>query len=240
MAVSITNLTASADAADASSYNTASITPTSNNLVLLSVSTRTGISTTPNQPTASGCGLTWVVINSVVYDTESTSRRRLTLFRALGASPSTGAITVDFAGQTQTQMQWCVDQASGVDTSGTNGSGAIVQSATQQIIESDPSATTIVATLAAFGSSANGTYGCFANEDISWTPVAGSGFTLLSDNNVAGTDGHTTEWRATNDTTVDITFGSQTGVGAIGIEIRAEVIMFETFTGYINGGSGWF
>lgn len=223
MAISITNLTAGADASDLTSYNTASITPTANNLVLLSVSTRTGISASPNQPTATGCGLTWVVINSVVYDTESTSRRRLTLFRAMGASPSTGAITVDFGGQTQTQMQWCVDQASGIDTSGTNGSGAVVQSATQRIIESDPSETTIVATLAAFGSTDNGTYGCFANEDVSWTPVAGSGFTLLSDNNTAGTDGHATEWRATNDTTVDITFGSQTGVGAIGAEIKAAV-----------------
>lgn len=238
MAVAATNLTSGESTSGASSYATASITATANQLVLLSCSTRTGISTDPNQPTASGGGLTWVVVNSTVYDDDSASRRRITLFRALGASPSAGAITIDYAGQAQTEQEWSINQFSGVDTSGTNGSGAIVQSATARATDSGGLVTSLTVTLSAFGSSNNATFGCFANADSSWTRSVGSGFTSLSDSTTAGINGHLTEWKSTNDTSVDITFSSQSGVGGVAVEIKAEVVSGSTYPGYIGG--GWF
>jgi len=234
MAVAITNLTSGESTSGASSYATGSITATANQLVLLSCSTRTGISADPNTPTASGGGLTWVLVATDVYDNDSSSRRRLTLFRAMGPSPSAGAITIDYAGQAQTEQEWSINQCSGVDTSGANGAGAVVQSATNHILDSGSAGTSLSVTLAAFASTANATFGAFANEDSSWTPVVGSGFTALTDANTAGINGHFTEWKATNDTGVDITFGSQTGIAGIAIEIRAEVIMFDTARSFMT------
>jgi hypothetical protein len=109
---------------DATSIATASISPTGDNLILAAVSSTTA-SGYPNVPTASGNGLTWVRVNRNpgIYGTN----KRLTLFRAMGASPSSGAITFDFGGQTQTDFAWSVVEYPGVDTSGANGAGAIGQ-----------------------------------------------------------------------------------------------------------------
>lgn len=213
MAVVGSNLTNNVSETDANSYATASVTPTANNLILLTVVNRSGDSVN-TKPTATGNGLTWVEIASVNFDIVGTSRRTVTVFRAMGASPSAGAITIDFAGVTQTDCLWSVDQFSGTDTSGTNGSGAIVQSAT--VIESDGS--TLV-TLAAFGSADNATFGAFGDSSALVMTV-GSGFTQLGRKNSTNSAGIITEWRADNDTSVDAT-GSAVDAGGIGIEIKA-------------------
>src|SRR5438045_278206 len=127
MAVATTNIT-SGNTTNATSAATTSITPVANRLYLMNVISRTAITTDPNQPTATGAGLTWVVEKSVVYDNTGASRKRLTVFRALGPSPSAGALTIDFGAQTQTNIAWIIDEFTGADTSGTNGSGAVVQS----------------------------------------------------------------------------------------------------------------
>ena len=80
------SLTSGSSATDATSYATASITPTANKLVLLAVFNRVAAGTA-NAPTATGCGLTWV---QVATSLGTTALRRLTLFRALGSAPSAG------------------------------------------------------------------------------------------------------------------------------------------------------
>jgi hypothetical protein len=106
MAVAASNITSGRDTDGNSTATTASVTPVANRLYLLTVTSRTNITTDPNIPTVTGNSLTWVSINSVVYDTTGASRRRVTLFRALGASPSSGTISVDFGGQNQTHVSW--------------------------------------------------------------------------------------------------------------------------------------
>ena len=228
---SITNLTSGESTSGATSYATASISATANQLVLLSASTRTGITADPNEPTASGGGLTWVVVGSTVYDDDSSSRRRITLFRALGASPSAGAITIDYAGQSQTEQEWSINQVSNVDTSGTNGSGAIVQSATNRATDSGGLVTSLTVTLpSTFEDTSNVAFGCFANADSSWTRDVGSGFTSLSDSTTALINGHLTEWKNSNDTTVDITFSSQSGVGGVAVEIKSSPPLIDAYS----------
>lgn len=219
MAVSIANITSGFDEDGGSSSTTASYTPTANKLQLLTVASRTGISTDPNQPTVTGDGLTWVVINSIVYDTSSSSRRRVTLFRALGSSPSAGVLTIDFGGQAQTDVTWIVDETTGMDTSGTDGSGAIVQSVTGK--DESGTATSLTITLAAFGSTDNATYGSFG-WDGSPTQTAGTGFTEIDEQHDSVSDvACGTEFRADNDTSVDASYSSAVLVGGIAIEIKA-------------------
>lgn len=217
MAVSATNLTNGADAVDGTVFNTASITPTANNLVFLTFLSRRGDSVNPADPTVTGNGLTWVNIGSINYDTTSTSRRTLTLFRAMGSSPSTGAVQIT-APATLTSCVWSVDQFSGVDTTGTNGSGAVVQVVTN----STASGTSLTVTLAAFSDANNATFGAFGNSDQIFSSTAGTGFTKLGDNGDADTSSRcTTEFKNSNDTSVDMSFSSATELGGIAVEIKA-------------------
>lgn len=220
--VVVTNILSNTSAVGGSSYATASWTPIANRLYLASVTTRTGITADPTIPTASGNGLTWVAIDSVVYDDSSSSRRRVTLFRAMGASPTTGALTFDEAGQAQTDAGWSIEEVTGMDTSGTNGSGAIVQSATA--VDVIGRSTALVITLAAFGSANNSAYGVFGYTTAGGAITIGSGFTQLADKVLGASSTRlTTEWRPTSDTTVDLTPDGVMQIGGIAVEIKAAV-----------------
>ena len=218
-AVSITNLTSGQDIDGGSGSVTASVSPTSNALQLLQINSKTGISVDPNQPTVTGNGLTWVAINSIVYDTTSSSRRRITLFRALGASPSSETIAIDFGGQNQTDVLWSLEEATGIDTSGTNGSGAIVQSATNK--DETITTATLTVTLGAFSDINNATFGAFANYGSPTGVTAGAGFTLLGNIEDSLNALHSSdEWKTANDTGVDLTFDQNSQMGGIAIEIK--------------------
>lgn len=199
MAIVASNLTSGASESSVTSVNTASITPTANCLVLVRVNSRTGITATPNTPTITGCGLTWVTIGTPIeYDTSGSSRRKITIIRALGASPSSGALTIDFGGQTQTSYTYSVDEFSGVDTSGTNGSGAIVQNLYAKD-ETPPTGLTI--TLSAFSSTNNATYGSFG-ESNGYSQTGGSGFTVLSNNTTTTSVSSGSDVTSFNDATI--------------------------------------
>jgi hypothetical protein len=106
-----------------SSYSTASRSPSANTLQLLGVVT-TAPAGDAVQPTVSGCGLTWVPVRQqlVVF-----TNVQITVFRAYGASPSTGALTIDFGGTNQSDCLWIWCEASDVDASQANGAAAIVK-----------------------------------------------------------------------------------------------------------------
>ncbi len=219
MAVSIINLDSAQTLPNASSQATNSISPAVNNLLIVSVMSRTVISTAPNQPTASGNNLTWVVVNTVNYDIQGSSRKRLTLFRAMGSNPSSGAITFDFGGQTQTDVCYSIEQASGIDTSGTNGSGAIIQSATNLSDQGGGGLFTV--NLVSFSNINNATFGVFTDDVGGSSATLGSGFSQLSQTNT--NQCFLAEWKSSNDTTVDATLptGSLANSGGIAIEIKS-------------------
>jgi hypothetical protein len=210
---------AAGSSTDANSYTTASITPTANRLQLAAVAA--GKSGTVTQPTLTGNGLTWTFVTRVDHDTSGTFAS-LFLFRAMGASPSAGTAAIAFGGVTHLACCWAFDEFSGVDTSGTDGSGAIVQSVGEA--ETDLGNTALV-TLAAFSSVDNGTYGCLANQ-VAASHTQGSGFTKLGDTSTpTPAIGLMTQWKAGNDTTVDaswVTTGEKSGI--IGVELKAAVV----------------
>lgn len=209
---------------DASSYNTASGSPTANCLQLLAVGSINGASANVPQPTVSGAGMTWVAIASSNYDTGGTNRARITLFRALSASPGSGALTISFSvppAQTQTNCEWSWIEFAGVDTSGTDGSGAIVQSNTNAA-----TATSLSVTLSAFADATNNVaYGCFhhqANE----TNTAGSGFSLTfgatsqTINGASRVASLGAEWQTGQDTGVDMSWTTSSLCGGVAVEVK--------------------
>lgn len=89
-------------------------TPVSDDLLLVGVA----LGDESIVPTASGNGLTFVEIANTI------SNKSVFLFRALGSSPSSGAITITASSNTDNILGIAI-RISGADTSGTNGSGAI-------------------------------------------------------------------------------------------------------------------
>ena len=211
-AITQASLTSGTDAVDNTIFTTASITPTANNLVIAVINNR---ATDPNadDPSLSGNGMTWVEITNVLW---SATNRRLTMLRAMGASPSAGAVTITF-NNTQTDCHWSIFEFAGVDTSGTNGSGAVVQSATN----TDNPITSLTVTLAAFGSATNGAASGFVHNaaeastpDTDWTEIHDLNGTAV---------GLETQWRATSDTTAAASWATSSRGAGIAIEIKEEV-----------------
>jgi len=181
--------------------------------------------TNPVDPAVSGNGLTWVKVGSVNYDASGTTdRATLFLFRSMGASPSSGAITIDWTTSvTLANAAWSLDEFDGVDTSGTNGSGAVIQPTTN----STTAATSLIVTLpGAFGDAVNNAaYGCFSHQNAEVT-TPGSGFAELADVNTASGGKSLcleTEWRLGQDLTVDASWVTSNRPGGIAVEIKAAV-----------------
>lgn len=210
--ITATNLTHSASSTAVTSAGTASVAPNANQLVVVTVSS--GVTSgTPNTPTVTGASGTWTQFATQLSNDGLT---RLTLFRDLNASPGSGALTIDFAGQSQTKfVQFSVDQFSSVDTSGTHGSGAIVQ--TVGANPASAATTGLTINLAALGNASNIAMGAVRNS-AAGSLILGSGFTELS--YTGDTNGVTVEdeW-AVNMTGVNWTWASQT-VASTGIALE--------------------
>lgn len=229
--ISGSNLTSGYDTDGNSTASTSSVSPSANKLLLLTVLSRTAITADPNQPTVTGNGLTWVAVDSLLWDTSSSSRKKTTVFRAMGSSPSTGAISIDFGGQNQTHVSWGLEEFTGIDTSGTNGSGAIVQTAKGFDDTTEQASFTV--TLGAFSNINNATFGAWGCGDDSSPTTAGEGFTKYSDVTISGAGDPrlTTEFKNSNDTSVDISWaGTVLEKGGIAIEIKALAPLIDAFS----------
>lgn len=234
-AVSCVVLTQDQSNVNATNFTTASISPGANRLILLiTAQSRNTISDCVNNDisTVTGNSLTWVSVNEQCFSTAGAPTQTVEIWRSMGASPSTGTLNFNVSGATQVNAAWAVIECDGVDTSGTNGSGAVVQSAINLV---EPG-TSLTVTLGAFGDAANATLGAFAiSDNVDITP--GSGFTQLAEQLVsdAGNDlGLHVEWKNVNDTSVDASFSS-IDAGGVAIEIKAAA----TVTDY-GGDVLWF
>jgi len=218
MTVEQSLLTSNFSNTDATSYNTASHTPTGNRLVLAAVLNSKAVDVT--LPTMAGNGITWVQLATVTFGTIASPDHRLTLFHGMVASPSAGVTTIDFAAAEQTACVWIISEFSGIDTSGTNGSGAVVQSATNNG-DGVTNADGLTVTLAAFGSAANATFGAFALRSTG-SIAEGTGFTEIAEATpTSPTQDLQTEWRVDNDTSVNAFPSATRDMGGIAIEIKA-------------------
>ena len=219
------HLTDGLSTTDATSYATSTITPGAYNFIKATFVSRTNITTNPNQPTLTGCGLTWNVVKSKVYDDSSTSRRRVTTFAAIGSSPSAGALTFDCGGQTQTTAMWTVDESIIINTTSTTYTDAIQQS--KDNADTAGSATSLTVTFDSTPSVSNITYGVFGFGAVTGGATPGSGFTEIFERTDTGGENGvaiTSLWKFGTDTTVDATISTTgTEIGGIAIEIKTTI-----------------
>jgi len=128
------------------SATSSSWTPGSNELCLCLIAFRGGNTPGNYAGSVTGNGLTWV---KVLEKDDTQNTVNLSVWRAMGASPSAGGVTVNFTVD-PTSCNFQIIRLSGVKTTGTNGSGAIGNTASADTGASDTTpATTSVTTSAA-------------------------------------------------------------------------------------------
>jgi Bacterial Ig-like domain (group 1)/Calcineurin-like phosphoesterase len=216
-AITHTLLTSGNDANNVKVYTTASIAPAPNTLITIAVATHQTTSAAP-LPTISGGGMaSWDVVGTVTFDTLGLPRKRVTIFRAMSAAPGSGPITIT-SSATLSNCQWIVSQWSGVETSGTNGSGAVVQTGSNAA----DAVTTLATPLTAFGNAANVAYGVFGINSNVVAINPGSGFTEIDEQPSTESTAADlfAEW-AVNRPTISATWPSK-NAGGLGVEIKAQ------------------
>ena len=211
-AISATDLTAGGVSGNPKSATTQSISPGANQLILAWVASTA--TPNPGYPALSGNGLTWVGVSTAVGN-------RISLFRAMGASPTAGPVTIDFGSSTQKSIAWSIVGFSGVDTSGTNGSGAVRQPASAFNAAAGPSGLTI--TLVSAIGSGNATAGGFQNDGAPAASISsGAGYTAFSEVYLSGPlSDLRTEWRADGNRVVDAVQSGSFPMAGTAVEIRA-------------------
>lgn len=207
------NLTAAGDSVDRDTYTTASVVLKTGRLYCLAVE-NSHLTSAPAVTSVTG-GATWVERATVQFNG---TLNRVSLWTCSPASDYAGTISIAFGTSSGvTGAVWALDEMSGVDTSSNDG---IVQTVT-----ATGSSTTPTATLAAFASTSNATYGIHGKA-ANATSTPGTGFTELSDTGT-GTPAQSisTEWRVDNDTSVDFTITSAAW-GCIAAEVKADTSPF--------------
>jgi hypothetical protein len=234
-------VTSIADINDLSSYSFPSATYSNNVLYIAFIETACasgqdcglGIDVVAAVESVSGAGLTFDEIAPIGGVVFSTTGRRIQAWRALVTSGAgTGAVTVtmDTTGTTfsptiSASMGAAMIAFTGMDTSGTNGSGAIANSATN----SASGVTSLTVTMAAFASSDNRPVAFFAHRAGTATEPSTpeTGYMELWDGphdsvlmaNIA-------EWHATTaETTPSASFASSGATGGFALEIAAATIV---------------
>jgi hypothetical protein len=207
---------------DASSYAFSSITASNGRLYVVFVNTAIGSGgVAPAAMSVSGAGLSFTEIGpagGMLYS-GGAGVRRMQAWRALSSGGAgTGSIVINLNGAS-IGMDAVLVEFDGVDTSGTNGSGAIAQSATN----SAQNVTSLVVSLGTFSSGVNRPVAFFshrANELTTPEP----GYTELDDGG-HGTPitGAQCEWLATAaETTPSASWATLADAGGFAIEVRAE------------------
>ncbi len=222
MAITASHLTTGALVATQSSWTTDSVSPVAGQLAMVAVFNSIAAGT-PTIPTISGGGMTtWDQVG-----THTALTRRMTFFRAMQGSVSSGAITIDYGGVNQNFSGWSVVLFDGVQTSGTNGENAIVQFSGNS---TDGNTTGITVTLGAFANSGNGVFGVARRNGSSNAVTPGSGFTQLGTATANGV--LTSMWRNDNDTSVDWTWPAETGQC---VAAAVELAIFEAAPAAVAG-----
>jgi hypothetical protein len=223
MAITEAALTSGSSATDTTSYATASVSPTASRLIIVAVHNAAQSAVNAAPPTGvAGAGLTFAALGTAQSDT--TFGTAVSFWRAMSASPGTGALTITFA-NTQTAVNWSVFELAGVDTSGSNGAGAVnTNTAGNKNAGATASAT---ATLGAFANANNGAI-CATGALVAGVTIPtctpDTGWTEIHDTGTA--DGTIsiaieTQWRASNDTTALGTWSVNAGVLTVAAEIIA-------------------
>ena len=226
-AISATHLTAGSNTYPSDTGTTASISPTANALIIVTVGVYNGSGNPPTPISVIGNGITYELIDCSGEWHSGFDAEMVCMYRGLSASPTTGTIVI--TGDTGTgYLSWSVDEITGVyDTGGSNGSGAVIQSNTYS--SGAGTTDTITVTLGTFASAGNGVLGTAYNYNAGTLAITKeAGLTELVSN--YPNDNPETAWRNDNDTSLVWTLTADYS-GGMAIEVNG------TAPGTCDGGA---
>lgn len=122
VAANLNKLTRGSKGTSGTTATTASVAPTANALQLMFIVNSRAAGTVPDITSIASTGLTW---EKVVTVASPANILRLSLWRAMGVAPSAGTALITTS--TTDEIDWSWFEFTGAKTTGTNGSGAIVQ-----------------------------------------------------------------------------------------------------------------
>jgi hypothetical protein len=202
--------------ANAAEYTTSSFTISADKLVLAFVVTSDTVA--PDDHVLSSLHGTWVNIGTTNYNTVATPLKRVTLWRTMSATGGSSTLTNKFA-NAATGCSFNVVEFGNVDTSGSQGAGAVVQ------VGMNAANTTAnpTITLAALTGTTNAVFAGFSSPLNPFGGTPESGWTEQFDSGYASpsTSTYGTYRIETTDNTVAVTAGS-TDWGGIAVEIKAK------------------
>jgi hypothetical protein len=208
----------------ATSFTTASITPTGSRLIFVVINAyRATGSTQPNVPAVTGNGITYTLVKAQDVDEAGTDRTTLFVFRGMAAAPSTGAVTIDFAGTSIDKISWIIDQSdANVDISSGDGGSAIVAGNINGVI----STSTVTTQSCAFTQTMRAGNSCYFANAIqntdAQTPRAS--WTELADVTTITTAALETQYFAGTDTAGSSTWTNASRAGSIAIEVTPAAV----------------
>jgi len=219
MAITKTSLTTGVTGGPTTTFNTPSVTPDANSLITIAIASHDQGSGDPGTPTVTGNGITYAqVLGGVFFNGGYCTH----IFRGMAASPSAGAITIAF-GTNQDFLLWSIMDFLGIDTSGTNGAGAIGLNGAAGAFPGS----SVSEDLSGLGSLTSGsaTYGLlYAHNDFAGTFTPGSGYTLVDAQNDGVSTNMGTEWRPDGQALIGFSYSSSQTLGVLGLEIKAAVL----------------
>lgn len=215
-APAFTNLTSGGTASAATSFTTASVAPTGDRLILVSIQAYVGAgSLEPPAPTVRGNTIGYELVAEQQIDTAGTDRATLFVFRGMGAAPATGTILLDFGTFSITKIVWSVDQSDANVAVGSNGARAIVAFAGSK------SASTVTTQPTNFpqtmGAGNSGFFACGMQGTETQTPRAS--WTELGDVGTINSCSIETQYIAGTDTAGSSTWVTAVRAGSIVLEV---------------------
>jgi len=183
-----------------------------NRLYLVTVETVSA--TAPTVNSISGGGITWVRVDGYI-----SGNHNCEVWRGLVTSgATTGKLTFTLSGN-PTNCAWSIEEVTGMDTSGTNGSGAIVQHA------NNGTTTTAASGSVALGSFADATnnvaFGAFLHHTSETSTVDPDGYTALANLAAGSNTGLLTEYKTGQDLSVDASWATSSGWSGVALEIKS-------------------
>jgi hypothetical protein len=204
--VTAVNVTAAGSSTDATTYTTGIVNLSAGKMYLMSVVN-----------TAANAAAVTSIDNGPTFTSRSTTQfnttaLRVSIWSAVAASNYTGTLVINFGAATQTGCVYSLAELSGVDTATNDG---IVQQAV-----GTGSSVTPLATLAAFSSVYNATFGAQGHGSTNASSPKAQ-FTELNDTTAATpAQSLSTEWFVGNDVAVNATITTTTW-GACAVEVKA-------------------
>jgi hypothetical protein len=214
VAITATVLTEGSSTTDELEFVTASISPGNDKLILVLVA-HGDTSGANNQPDSVFDG-DFNDLDPVVSQQQGTGNQRISIWRGMSSSFPSGSFTIVFGSVTE-NCAWLVVEFDGVDTSGSNGSGAIVQSK-----GGVDSGTTQDLTLNSAVGAGNATFGGVIGNTQTPVYAAGAGFALLGTGwSMASPSnkGHAV-WDVDGLQTISLTNSGTPTTAMVGVEIK--------------------